>query len=858
LVSFGKVFRFRDWSVRHKIVALLVAASLVPLAVTAVLDLREVRTRLRTDAAERLAAHADQLRGQLDALHGSYLLSATKLARLPALVTLGGAAGAEIAPAMEQVRAIIEAHVASDRNLEAVGFLDRAGTVIAATAPRLEGKLLAAHGYVQQVLRGVPVISDLHVAEPELDAIPTVAYLAPVAGRGGLAGALVLWVRGAALWDVARSANELAGPGSFAVVCDVYGIRIAHTASDELVFHPVGPLGPEEAEPQIAERRFGPGTRPLLEDVRAFPEAFARARAVVPDPELFRSVTATSAGVTYGVARRLATVPWTVFYLLPERVVDDQVAALTQDRLILAGLIMIAAFGVGLALAAMILRPVVSLATATSQIAGGDLSARVPPSGDDEVGRLCASFNAMAARIERDDAALRRSRQELEHRVEERTSALMQASHIEAKARRSLEATTARLEILSRTGHELAAASDDIAAVIELATLRLGETIGEGCVIRLISDDGGWLESSELFYYPDPERRALASKLIAGVRQRVGDGIAGVVAATGTALLVPEYSSGSLLEMSTSAFRPLLKALGVVSVLAIPLRSRERTVGVVSLLRSAPSRPYTVDDQRFAQDVADRAGLAIDNAVLVATLERRVAARTAALETANRELEAFSYSVSHDLRAPLRAIDGFSDILLSEHAAQLDDAGRRHLQRIRGATQRMATLIDDLLNLAQITRVQLRWAPIDLSAVAGQVIAELRRRDPDRATAVHIAPGLASHGDLRLVTLALENLLGNAWKFTAKRPAAEIWFDVEQRAEGRVFFVRDTGAGFDMKYADKLFLPFHRLHTTDQFDGVGVGLATVHRIITHHGGRIWAEATVDGGATFLFLFGDPL
>jgi signal transduction histidine kinase len=544
-------------------------------------------------------------------------------------------------------------------------------------------------------------------------------------------------------------------------------------------------------------------------------------------------------------------------------VVDEQIAASSRDALILAGLIIVAAVGAGLALAAVILRPVALLSAATARIAGGDLSARVPQSGetgetgDDEVGRLIASFNAMAERIERDAAALRRSRDELQHRIEDRTSALMQASQIEARARQSLEATTARLEVLSRTGHELAAASDDVEAVLDLATRRLGETIGEGCVIRLISDDGKWLEPTARIYYADPDRRAQASRLMAGVRQRVGDGIAGCVAATGTALLVPEYTSASVLEMSPSAFLPLLKGLAVVSVLAIPLRSRERTVGVVSLLRSAPRAPYTVDDQRFAQDVADRAGLAIDNAVLVATLERRVAARTAALEAVNHELEAFSYSVSHDLRAPLRTIDGFSHILLSEHAAQLDAEGQSHLQRIRAATERMATLIDDLLNLARITRVQLRWAPIDLSAVAGQVVAELRRRDPDRATPVHIQPALASHGDPRLVTIALENLLGNAWKFTAKRPDAEIWFGVEQRDGRAVFSVRDTGAGFDMTYADKLFLPFHRLHSPDEFEGVGVGLATVHRIITHHGGKIWAEATVDGGATFLFFFGDP-
>jgi light-regulated signal transduction histidine kinase (bacteriophytochrome) len=248
---------------------------------------------------------------------------------------------------------------------------------------------------------------------------------------------------------------------------------------------------------------------------------------------------------------------------------------------------------------------------------------------------------------------------------------------------------------------------------------------------------------------------------------------------------------------------------------------------------------------------------AIDNAVLVETLERRVAARTAALEAANQELEAFSFSVSHDLRAPLRTIGGFSDILLADYAGQLAPDAGRYLQRIRAATHRMSGLIDDLLNLARITRVQLRWAPIDLAVIAAPIIAELARRDPGRITQIHVVPGLTGHGDGKLMTIALENLLGNAWKFTAKQSAAEIWLGSEDRDGHRAFFVRDSGAGFDMKYADKLFLPFQRLHTTDDFEGVGVGLATVQRIISHHGGRIWAESRVGAGATFFFFLGTP-
>jgi len=246
-----------------------------------------------------------------------------------------------------------------------------------------------------------------------------------------------------------------------------------------------------------------------------------------------------------------------------------------------------------------------------------------------------------------------------------------------------------------------------------------------------------------------------------------------------------------------------------------------------------------------------KARLVIDHAARVAHLEQRVAERTAALETANRELEVFSYSASHDLRTPLRAIDGFSRMLLADYEGKLDDRAQHYLQRIRAGTQRMSMLIDDLLSLARIRRVPLQVTDLDLSAIAFEVASDLRKREPTRLTPVHIAPGLRARGDAQLIRIVLENLLDNAWKFTAKSPAAEIWL----AGDGATFVVRDTGAGFDMAYAEKLFRPFQRLHGAHEFEGIGVGLATVQRIVHHHGGRIWAEGAVDKGAAFFFTLG---
>ena len=233
-------------------------------------------------------------------------------------------------------------------------------------------------------------------------------------------------------------------------------------------------------------------------------------------------------------------------------------------------------------------------------------------------------------------------------------------------------------------------------------------------------------------------------------------------------------------------------------------------------------------------------------------LEQRVSERTAELEAANRELEAFSYSVSHDLRAPLRGIEGFSRSLAEKHAHQLDDHARECLQRLGAATRRMNQLIEDLLHLSRVTRCELYPQPVDLSALAAAIATDLQKTQPERRVTFVIGQGLVGHADRHLMQIALENLLGNAWKYTSRRPQARIEFGMLESDGERVYFVRDDGAGFDMAYAKRLFAPFQRLHSVAEFEGTGIGLATVQRIIHRHGGRIWPEAAVDKGATFYF------
>jgi PAS domain S-box-containing protein len=222
------------------------------------------------------------------------------------------------------------------------------------------------------------------------------------------------------------------------------------------------------------------------------------------------------------------------------------------------------------------------------------------------------------------------------------------------------------------------------------------------------------------------------------------------------------------------------------------------------------------------------------------------------LEAANSELDAFAYSVSHDLRAPLRSIQGFGQALIEDCGERLDELGREHLQRIRKATERMAALIDDLLELSRVTRVSLRSERVDLSGAAEAILAELAEGDPDRSVRVSVMPGAIATGDPRLLKVVLDNLLRNAWKYTRRKPDAHIEFGVSDEGPAPVYYVRDNGVGFDMAYVDKLFQPFQRLHSVAEFEGTGVGLASVQRIVTRHGGRVWAEGAEDEGATVYF------
>jgi PAS domain S-box-containing protein len=307
------------------------------------------------------------------------------------------------------------------------------------------------------------------------------------------------------------------------------------------------------------------------------------------------------------------------------------------------------------------------------------------------------------------------------------------------------------------------------------------------------------------------------------------------------------------------------------SRLLVPGREGEEPALIARLADGAPVAPFqTVRRRKDGTDVdvsvaispiVDAAGKLVGASIAARDISDWKRAEAEAqqaredAEAATRELESFSYSVAHDLRAPLRGIDGFSRILLEDYGTTLDPEGREHLKRVLDAAQHMEQLIDSLLALGRVTRSSLRAEPVDLSELARGTVERLRASDPGRVVEVEIAQGLTDHGDSALLRAVIENLLGNAWKFTRRRPSARIEFGAAKENGHTSYFVRDDGAGFDMAFASKLFGVFQRLHPPSEYEGTGVGLATVQRIVHRHGGRVWAEARVGEGACFHFTLG---
>jgi signal transduction histidine kinase len=413
-----------------------------------------------------------------------------------------------------------------------------------------------------------------------------------------------------------------------------------------------------------------------------------------------------------------------------------------------------------------------------------------------------------------------------------------------------------RLRALARVSDAFAAVATSYQPLLDEIARTVADLVGDGCQVTLISDDGERL-CTVAAAHRDAALTSEHRRSLLGIEvMRDGSSISAQVVRTGQPIRA-NVTPDEVVAQAEEPLRPIVARLHVHGFAVVPIRARQTVIGTLSVLRNVPGRSYTAEDVTLLQDLADRAGLAIENARLYAQLEQRVAERTAELEAANAELEAFSSSVAHDLRAPLRAISGFSHALLEDAVDRLTSDDVRHARQIRDAAHRMSELIDALLDLARISRTEPRRRSVDISELARKVVAGLRTTHAAREVEVAIADGLVAHADPRLLEVVLTNLLGNAWKFTGKRQHARIELGVMAGNRPPVYFVRDNGAGFDPAQTGKLFGVFQRLHTAHEFDGTGIGLATVQRIIHRHGGVIWAEAELERGATFYFTLEAP-
>ncbi len=314
----------------------------------------------------------------------------------------------------------------------------------------------------------------------------------------------------------------------------------------------------------------------------------------------------------------------------------------------------------------------------------------------------------------------------------------------------------------------------------------------------------------------------------------------------------------------------VLSQFQVRANLIVPLLQGKKLWGLLCIHQCSSPRQWQPIEIEFVTHIAEHLGVALQQAELLADLRSEIAEREQSqqreqalnqglrqavieLKAVNHELEAFSYSVSHDLRAPLRSIDGFSQALLEDYEDRLDSTAQDFLRRIRSATQRMGNLIDDLLTLSRVTRTTINLESVNLSQMAIEIASDLHQSQPERRVEFIITPELIVRGDTHLLHVVLENLLNNAWKFTSKHPQSKIEVGMIPQSNGiPTYFVKDDGAGFDMAYVDKLFSPFQRLHGMNDFPGNGIGLATVQRIVHRHGGQVWAEGILEAGATFYF------
>jgi signal transduction histidine kinase/ActR/RegA family two-component response regulator len=864
-------FNFLNWPLRAKLAALLLVASFLPLVIAAIIDIRGARERMLESAAALLSARGDHLADQLDAFHRGYQRSVDRFAHLPEVMRFCQAGREGVKRLSSEVRTVMDVWPASDAHIRGVALLDSSGTVLLATEDRLLGVDLSYRSFVREALRAPGVVTaDIYFADRVVNHAPTIAYLAPVRGPDGkTVGLVAFWVHATALWNVMKASNELAGPGSFAVLFDREGIRIAHTYSDDILFHPGGRLDPATLEALVAERRLGENTRTLLEDVRAFPEQFARARAASPDKAIFRGLAPVNQKWNYGVSRRFSTVPWTVFYMIPEESFNARMAHVIRQKTIFAVAIILGALAVGALFATVILRPIAALAQATKVIAGGDLAARVKATHADELGRLGASFNAMAERIEGQARALQKARAELEVRVQERTAELvlttkeLEAENAERKrAEQKLAAQLARLDLLNHITRAIAE-RQDLQSIFQVVIRSVEESLPvDFCCVCLYDPVANVVTVTSV----GVQSAALAMELAMTEHARIDidqNGLSRCV--RGQLVYEPDVNQIHF------PFPQRLARGGLRALVAAPLLVESKVFGLLVAARRQP-QSFSSGECEFLKQVTEHVALASHQSQLYGALQQayddlRQTQQAIMQQERLRALGQMASGIAHDINNAISPVTLYTESLL-ETEPNLSAKARDYLTTIQHSIEDVAHTVGRMREFYRQRETQLTLTPVLLNRMVDQVADLTRARWSDmpqqRGVVIELRRELA--GDLPAVMAveseireALINLVFNA---VDAMPEGGTLTLCTRRIEGTEenprpqaeVQVADTGVGMDEDTRRRCLEPFF---TTKGERGTGLGLAMVYGTVQRHSADLDITSAPGQGTTVSLRFTLP-